>query len=108
MSVKYLTYDSAAPNMGTVSVAATFVNGDTIVTLPDHKFLHVTVNSAATKKFTISAMLGSSAVAISTDLDGNSYPRASFTGGCMSFFVPPRTAVKIACTATNMWVKGSR
>jgi hypothetical protein len=97
MTIKDLTFDQDCADRS-ISNAATLKNGDSVNVAYNQKFLYVAVNTAATVTVTPRVTIGGTTAAIKSDLDGNSYPRASFTGGLMTFAVIPGSGVKLGCT----------
>ena len=103
MAIKYLKIDSDAVR-GNTSIAATASNGDTVVVPPSHRLLHVQVPTIATA-CTMTAktnLLGTPIVNITSDINGNVYPRSAYTGNSLvTFVVQPGASVVLAATLTG-------
>lgn len=99
MTVKTLTLDSDAV-LGNVSIAATAANGDTVVLPNGHSKLFVQVPAVTSCTMTMhTSISGTPVVDITKDLDGNAYPRATFTGNTIvAVRVPPGASVVLAAT----------
>jgi len=109
MTVKYLTIDESSPGKS-ISVLATMLNGDTAMIPRDHNKLWVAMLVATSTTYTVTPKLAAYATffPITTDIQGNTYPRASFTDGEMKFLVWPGEGVRIAASADVIIVKSSK
>ena len=106
MATKFLIEDSG-DSTGRASVAATMAGGDTVVLPSSHNKVWFAIPSMSSGTITPKLSLGATFSPILRDLDGITYPRASFTGGVFGFLVPPGSGVKLAATASSINVKSS-